>query len=143
MVKKISTLGPKGTFSHEITLKLYPKAQIIFTETIREIFELVKSKKADFGIAPVENSIGGSISQTLDYLNEFDVKIFAEEVLQINHNLAGFGSLKDIKTLYAHSQTREQCSKFILENLSGVEIVQTSSNAKIETNTNLTHFYYA
>ena len=127
---KTATLGPKGTFSHEAALKFNPKAKIIFTETIREIFELVGKKKADFGIVPVENSIAGSIGQTLDYLNKFNVKIHAEEVLQINHNLAGFGPISDIKTLYVHPQTKEQCSEFIIRNFRNAEIVQTSSNSK-------------
>ena len=126
----IATLGPKGTFSHEVTLKVFPNAKIMFTNTIREIFELVKSKKADFGVAPVENSSGGSIGETLDFLSEFEIKVFGEEFLPIHHNLAGLGRINDIKTLYLHPQTREQCSKFILENLSRAALVVTSSNGK-------------
>ena len=85
---KIATLGPKGTFSQEFSINYDPKAKIVFTETIREIFELVAAKKADIGIVPVENSLGGGIGQTLDYLNEFNLKISAEGILKINNNLA-------------------------------------------------------
>ena len=74
---KISTLGPKGTFSHEAAIDYDKNAGILFTRTIRDVFENVSADNADCGIVPVENSIGGSIGQTLDYLIKFGLKIKA------------------------------------------------------------------
>lgn len=127
---KISTLGPQGTFSHEAVLKYNNKASILFTNTIRDVFESVSKNKSDFGIVPIENSIAGSVGQTLDLLMEFGLKIKAEEILPISHNLAGYGKINDIKILYLHPQTYEQCELFIKKNLPKAEIIQTSSNGK-------------
>lgn len=127
---KIATLGPEGTFSHEATLKYSSASSIIFADTIRDVFEAVAKKKADVGIVPVENSIAGTIGQTLDYLTGFGLKIMAEKVLPINHYLAGSGKIRGIKVLYLHPQTYEQCELFIKKNMPKAEIIPTSSNGK-------------
>ena len=127
---KIATLGPKGTFSHEAVLKYDKKAKILFADTIRGVFELVREGSAQLGLVPAENSIAGSVGQTLDCLMEFDFGITGEMILPIGHNLVGFGDISDVKTLYAHPQTYEQCEIFIRKNFPKAEIIQTSSNGK-------------
>lgn len=126
----IATLGPKGTFSHEAAIRYNKKAEILFASTIRDVFEYVSAGDADCGIVPIENSIAGTVGQTLDYLTEFGLRIKAESVLKISHNLASFGEISEIKTLYLHPQTYEQCEVFIRKNLPKAEIIQTSSNGK-------------
>lgn len=127
---KIATLGPKGTFSHQAVLLHDKDSEIVFENTIRDVFDSVEKNKANCGIVPVENSIAGTVGQTLDYLRDFNLKIMAENVIPINHNLAGFGKIKDIMVLYLHQQTYEQCELFIRKNLIKAEVVITSSNGK-------------
>ena len=127
---KIETLGPKGTFSHEATIKHSRNATILFTKTIRDVFEIVTENKADFGIVPIENSVAGTVGQTLDCLVKFSLKISAEEILPIIHNLVGSGRVNEIKTLYLHPQTYEQCEMFIKKTLPKAEVIHTSSNGK-------------
>lgn len=127
---RIAALGPEGTFSHEAVLKYNKKAKILFKGTIRGVFEAISKNKADLGIVPIENSIAGTVGQTLDCLVDFGLKIKAEEILPIIHNLVGFGRISQINTLYLHPQTYEQCELFIKKNLQKAEIVQTSSNGK-------------
>jgi len=126
---KIATLGPKGTFSHEALLKRNKKAAVVFKNTVWDIFESVDNNEVDEGIVPLENSVSGTIGLTLDALMEFDLNIIAEIILPIKHNLVGHDGMKDIKTLYVHPSTYEQCEKFIRKNLPDVKIIQTSSNA--------------
>ena len=127
---KIATLGPEGTFSHEAVLKYEKNAGMIFTNTIRDVFEAVVRNKADLGVVPIENSIAGTVGQTLDCLMQFNLKIKAEEILPISHNLVGFGKINDIKVLYLHPQTYEQCELFINKTMPKAELIQTSSNGK-------------
>lgn len=127
---KIATLGPEGTFCHEAVLKYNRAAEIIFADTIRDVFEIVSRKDADLGIVPMENSIAGTVGQTLDNLTAYNLKIKDEEIFPISHNLVGFGGISDIKVLYLHPQTYEQCEIFIKKNLKKAEIIQTSSNGK-------------
>ena len=126
---KIATLGPQGTFSHEAVLKRNKKAEIIFKNTVWDVFESVENNEVDEGIAPIENSVSGTVGLTLDALMEFHLNIIAEIILPVKHTLVGHDGIKEIKTLYVHPSTYEQCEKFIRKNLPDAKIIQTSSNA--------------
>jgi len=125
---KISTLGPKGTFSHETSL-LFDADEILFKRSIWEVFDSVEKGESEGGVVPVENSLVGGVSQTLDSLIEFNVKVMKEYLLPIRHNLACWGELEDIEVLYSHNLTLSQCEKFVRFYLPKVEIHETSSNA--------------
>jgi prephenate dehydratase len=127
---RIATLGPEGTFSHEAALKFNKKPDVTFANTVRQVFTEVELKNADIGIVPIENSVAGTVGQTLDCLMDFELRIIAEEILPIKHNLVGFGKISDVKTIYTHPQTYEQCERFLKNNLPDAEIIQTSSNGK-------------
>lgn len=130
--QKIATLGPEGTFSNLAVLNYdkTAKAKIVFKRTVWDIFEAVDSGQAEKGIVPIENSVSGTIGSTLDSLMEFDLSIVDELILPIKHNLAGKGSIKDIKTVYVHPQTYSQCEKFLRKALPEAQIKETTSNAK-------------
>jgi len=140
---KIATLGPAGTFSHAAVLKYKKNAEIVFVNTIWDVFEAVNKKRADKGIVPIENSISGSVGFTLDALMDFDLKICKELVIPVKHNLAANGPLEKIKYLYTHPQSYAQCEKFIRQKLNGVEIIITPSNSesalKLSKNKNSTY----
>ena len=125
----IATLGPKGTFSHEAVLKRDKNAELLFKNTVWDVFEAVAANEVDEGVVPIENSVSGTIGLTLDALMEFDLNIIAEIILPIKHNLVGYDGVKEIKTLYVHPSTYEQCEKFIRKTIPEAKIIQTSSNA--------------
>jgi prephenate dehydratase len=130
----ISTLGPNGTFSHEATLEFIKKhklkSDIVFENTIWEVFDTVKKNKAEFGIVPLENSVGGTVRLALDALFEYKLNIYEELILPIKHNLVANSSIEQIRTLYLHPQTHGQCEKYIRMHMPHVEIIHTSSNGK-------------
>ncbi len=127
---KIACLGPAGTFCHEAALKYDKEAEMLFCRTIYNVFEAVATGKSKLGVVPLENSESGSVGLTYDALLEFDIKIKAELVLPIVHNLAGHGNIKDIKRLYVHPQTYAQCEKFIRRHLPEADIIMTGSNSQ-------------
>ena len=75
---KIAVLGPKGSFSHEAALKYDKGAELVFEKTIWSVFDAVKRLEADIGVIPIENSVSGPVSATLDALMEFDFNIILE-----------------------------------------------------------------
>ena len=127
---KIATLGPEGTFSHQAVLKYDKKAEIVFKDTIWDVFDSVMKGEVDKGIVPIENSVSGTVGLTLDALMDFELKICAELIIPIKHNLAGRGKIKDIKYVYSNLQTFAQCEKFIRNRMNKVEIIPAVSNAK-------------
>ncbi|MEA1997352.1 MAG: prephenate dehydratase domain-containing protein, partial [Gemmatimonadota bacterium] len=94
---KIAALGPAGTFSHEAVLRINPEAEIIFQRTIRDVFSVVSSNHAEAGLVPLENSVSGSVGETLDALTHTDLEIEKEHIHPVIQNLAGMGDVKTVK----------------------------------------------
>ncbi|MDD1673349.1 MAG: ACT domain-containing protein [Methanomicrobiales archaeon] len=105
----IFTLGPEGTFSHEMAEELYHE-KIVLLPTIQSVFERVQEGK-DLGLVPLENSETGGVGTTLTCLQEFTIFIVGEAFKEIHHHLAG--KYDTIQVVYVHSQTHEQCSRFL------------------------------
>jgi prephenate dehydratase len=125
---KLITLGPEGTFSHEVALKLMlvKPEDLVLLPTINGIMTAVARGDGD-GIVPMENSEAGSVGETLDGLARHPLFITGEMYMPIHHNLASLVPLEKIRIIYAHPQTNEQCSDAIEK--WGVPIIHTSSNA--------------
>jgi len=119
------TLGPEGTFSHEVALRLKCRS-LVFAPTIHAIMAAVARGEGD-GIVPMENSEAGGVGETLDGLSKFPLYITGEMYLPIHHNLASTHPLKEIRVIFAHPQTHEQCSDRI--EAWGIPVIHTSSNA--------------
>jgi len=128
---KLAVLGPAGTFSHEAALKYDRNAEMIFVNSIWDVFELVEQRKADSGVVPVENSIEGGVGITLDALIETDQKIKKEIIIPIRHCLCGFGGIEEIREVHSHTQALGQCRNFLhsLNRETPVKTFQTSSTA--------------
>ena len=82
MIMKVSYLGPKGSFS-EIALFNYfdGNTESVSQSSIADVFRSVESKKTDYGIIPIENSIEGSINNTHDLLLNSEVIISGSSAL--------------------------------------------------------------
>jgi len=119
------TLGPEGTFSHELAMKM-GCTDIRFVPTIHGIITAVARGEGE-GIAPIENSEAGGVGETLDALSRHPVYITAEMYMPIHHHLAAKVPLEQIEVIYAHPQTHEQCGD-LLESWQ-IPVMHTSSNA--------------
>ena len=121
----VITLGPEGTFSHELASRLGCDP-IVLKPTINGVFAAVAAGESD-GLVPIENSEAGAVGETMDCLMRFSLSITAEMYLPVHHNLASLVPKEQIRVVYVHPQTHEQCSAY-LEQL-GVPVIHTSSNA--------------
>ena len=121
----IITLGPEGTFSHELAMRLsYSPLRLV--PTIHGVFVAVEWGEGD-GIVPIENSEAGGVGATLDGLTRFPVDITREMYMPIHHHLAARVPFEEITVIYAHPQTHEQCSEHLEK--WGIPVIHTSSNA--------------
>jgi chorismate mutase/prephenate dehydratase len=99
-------------------------------DSISDVFLEVEKGNADYGVVPVENSIEGAVTHTLDVLVDSDLKICSQLILDITHNLlSNYAKLK-IKTVYSNPQVLGQCRKWLLENLPYAEQVEVSSSTR-------------
>ena len=128
---KVAFLGPKATFSHLATMHQFGfSAELVPQKSIPAVFEEVEKGRALYGVVPVENSTEGVVSYTLDMFMESELKINAEVLLEVHHDLLSrTGRLEDVKKVYSHPQPIAQCRKWLEENLPNVPLVDVASTA--------------
>lgn len=125
---KVAYLGPEATFTHLATLKRFgSQVQYISCNNIADVFLEVERNNADFGVVPVENSIEGVVNYTLDMFMDSDLKICAQVLLNVSHNLLGNCPLKKIKRVYSNQLVFGQCRIWLQENLINAQKIEVSS----------------
>jgi len=101
----IAVLGPENTYSDQAVRQAYPKAKIGYMPSISAVFDWVL-KHQKKGFVPMENTLSGSVRETLDELYKRDVRI--EKVISFPVHLALVGikkiPKKDIRFIYSHPQ---------------------------------------
>jgi chorismate mutase / prephenate dehydratase len=125
MTERVHFLGPEGTFAHSAALKHYGNAQIesgsveLTPESdILSVFDAVRADPNAQGVVPIENSIEGSVSMTLEALLESpELKIIGEVTVDVEQCLLGQGPLSAIRTVYSHPHGLAQCKHWLRANL--------------------------
>ena len=116
MVKRIGFLGPIGTYTEEAALKYDQTAELLPFPTISSVGQAVSSGLINQGVVPIENSLEGSVTFTLDLLiSQSGLLISDEIVLPIQHYLLGVPAIRfsDIQVIYSHPQALAQCQTFL------------------------------
>ncbi len=131
---KVAFLGPKGTFSEEAVNEIYKgNVEKVPYKTITEVVKALINDEVDYSVVPIENSLEGCVTETLDTIIEHkEIEIKMQKVLKIKHNLLAndFYNIEDIKELYSHPQALAQCRSFIEKNLKSAVIYEESSTSK-------------
>jgi len=107
--------GERGSFSEEAAYKLLGrKIRLQPCETFAAMFQSVVTGKTRYCLAPIENTLAGSVYENYDLLLDNDLHIIAEVGLRIVHNLIALPgtSLKDVREAYSHPVALAQCSRF-------------------------------
>jgi len=127
----IAYFGPEATFTHQAAIRRFGSSlRYSPQKTIADIFTEVSKRGADYGVVPVENSTEGVVTHTLDMFMDSDLKVVSQIVLPVQQCLMSKSPRKQIKKLYVHPQSLAQCLGWIQTHLPGVEIIETSSNAR-------------
>lgn len=133
--RTIAFLGPAGTFTEEALMSQpdYAAGEIVPKPTFADVLDAVTSGETDLGFLPIENSIEGTVSATLDSLVfDVDLLIQREVVLDVHMNLAatpGTG-ISSVKKVLSFPHASAQCRKFLAQMLPGVELIATNSTAE-------------
>jgi chorismate mutase/prephenate dehydratase len=100
--------------------------------SIRAVFKALQTKRAKYGVVPIENLRDGVVGETLDYLGESNLKIVAELTIPIHLSLATkCEKLTDIKKIYSKDKGFGQCRNFLIDHdLDEVKKVPVESTAK-------------
>jgi len=128
----VGYLGPEGTYTHSAALKHFGSSVTALPQTtIDDVFHAVETGESDYGVVPVENSIEGMISHTLDSFFTSPLKICGEVLLRIRHQLlSGAESISDVKRVVSHAQSLAQCRRWLTQHLPNAELISVTSNAE-------------
>lgn len=128
----IAYLGPAGTYSESAARKHFGGAPTLSPcPAIDDVFRVIESGNAHYGVVPIENSTEGAIGRSLDLLLSSPLQICGEINLPIHHNLMTHSpSLGEVARVYSHAQSLAQCHEWLNRNLPLVPRVSVASNAE-------------
>jgi prephenate dehydratase len=135
MTKRYAYLGPEGTFTEAALRALAGTEPVepVPCATIQAALAAVRTGAADRAVVPIESSVEGVVTATLDDLSAGgDLLIRAELPLPITFALLGRPGtrLSDVRTVGGHPQAQPQCRRWLAEHLPQAEWVPAASNAE-------------
>lgn len=111
---RIGYLGPAGTFSHAASLRKFgASVEYVPLSDIASVFAEVARGHIDHGLVPVENSIGGSIVDTLDAFLQSSAQICSEVLINVHHNLLAKEPWEQVKRIYSKPEVFAQCRNWL------------------------------
>jgi prephenate dehydratase len=137
MLPRVGYLGPAGTFSEEALLSSAAPDSVepVALGTIYETVTAVREGTVEWALVPIENSLDGSITVTLDLLAGDLVpalEIVGEALLGVRHSLITreYIELGEIDTVLSHPQVPGQCTRFLRTALPRAQVLPASSTAE-------------
>ena len=128
---RIAYLGPEATFTHLAAIKRFgSQLEYLACGSIADVFKEVERANADYGVVPVENSIEGAVTHTMDMLVDSDLKICAQIVMNVSHNLLSRYSKENIKRIYSNPQVFAQCRLWLQKNFPHIELIDSASTTR-------------
>lgn len=137
MERNIYFLGPKTSYTDfakeqfitSFGIKNYEEKPI---RTITAIFSELNSNPDSLAVLPIENSIEGTVKETIDNLIKIendDIKIIGETVVSIEHCLITYAKdFSQIKKIKSHPQAISQCYDYIYSKFHDNIILESESS---------------
>ena len=136
MPTRVAYLGPKGTYAEKAAgllakLENIDGAMFVPCKGLRSVIEHIANKNCEAAVVPIENSVEGGVTTTLDSLwANPELFIRSALVIPIKHALFSCGSLENISEVLSHPQALNQCSEWLNTNLPNALLLPTSSTSE-------------
>lgn len=126
----VAYLGPKGSFTHHVALESFQDADLCPYGSITEVIKAYEREQVDYAVIPVENSIEGSVHETIDYLfHQANFQAIAEVVFPIKQQLLVCSMERPIEVIYSHPQALAQGKAYIQEHFPHARLEMTTSTS--------------
>lgn len=131
----VAYLGPEQTHTHVAAhARFGRRARYLHAPTVDDVFDLVEQGEAEWGVVPIENSLEGAVTHTLDRFLDArasEVRIHGDIERPIRHSLIvrPGTSLARVTTVYSHPQALAQCHRWLLHHLPQAVRRETNSTA--------------
>jgi prephenate dehydratase len=112
---RIAFQGERGAFSEEAALKLLgADVALVPCATFDATFAAIREGRADYVLAPMENSLAGSVHRSFDLLVDSGLHIVGEVIIPIAHNLIGLpgAGFEELASVASHPVALAQCERF-------------------------------
>ena len=131
---RIGYLGPAGSFSHAAAVAQFGSS--VAFEDLHEIagvFTEVTRGHVDYGLVPIENSVGGGIVETLDAFRDrpSGVGVTAEVLISIPHNLLANCPPGKVTRIHSKPEVFTQCRRWVRTQYPRAELIPAPSSAAI------------
>lgn len=128
---RIAYLGPPGTFSHVAAMRKFgASVEYLPVKDITSVFEEVSRDHADYGLVPIENSTGGSITDTLACFQHATAMVCGEVLVAVHHNLLANCPLAEVERIYSKPQVFNQCRRWLNQNFQQMHLEPVNSTAE-------------
>ena len=115
---RVAYQGERGAFSESAAMRLLGETATVPFASFEEMFDAVRRGDADCCVAPIENSLAGSIHRNYDLILDANFAILGETNLRIVHNLLGAknATIETVRRVYSHPVALAQCGRFLRTN---------------------------
>jgi chorismate mutase / prephenate dehydratase len=129
---KVAYLGPEATFTHEAALRSFgASVELEPQATVAEVFTRVERGEAEHGVVPVENSMEGAVTHTLDELMNSPLKICGEVYLPVSQNLISReSSLGHVRVVCSHPMALSQAATWLRHEVPGARLEEVESTGE-------------
>jgi prephenate dehydratase len=127
-------LGPKGTFTEEALMQVPGAADAVRipSSNVNTALDKVRDGSADAAMVPIENSVEGGVTATLDAIaSGQELRIIREALVPISFVLVARPGVRisDIRRVSTHGHAWAQCRLWVEANMPDAEYVPGSSTA--------------
>jgi len=130
--KKIAFLGPIGTYTDEASYLYAPSAERVPFASLGLVMSALEEGNVDEAVVPIENSLGGTVIEVVDFLIASEKSQIKDEfLLPIDHCLITRPGvrLSDIRVVVSKQEALTQCRQFLARELRFAEQVPATSTA--------------
>lgn len=132
MYKKVSYLGPEGSYSHIAAGQMCAGAQLLPQHSFADVVGSVVRGIVDAAVLPIENTLNGGVLQNMDLLEANDcLTAVGQYTLPIDHRLITMrgADISGIRKIYSHRQALDQCAAYLHEHFPSAELIPEASTA--------------
>ena len=133
-MKKVAIQGIAGSF-HEDAARRYfdEEIEVVECKSFRKVCEMIDADQVDIAVMAIENSIAGSLLNNYSLIRDFHLRIIGEIYIHIQLNLMALPGVtpKDIKEIYSHPVSFQQCNEYIEHNFPDVKTRELGDNAGV------------
>ena len=108
-MRRVSFQGARGAYSEAASVSFFgDEVNTIPCSTFTDALKNTENDTSDYSVLPVENSLEGSVGESIDLLLSMNLNVVGEIYHRIHHCLIGTGPLAEIEVVYSHPQALGQ-----------------------------------